>query len=123
MFEGSIIYQKAYDFALEIIRIYKSNRSLEMIDLFRQLLKSGTSIGANLAESLGGLSTADFSSKVSIAYKEALETRYWLSLLRDSKNLDQSDFASADAKAEEICKIAYSILKSTGRIKQQNDKK
>ncbi len=65
--------------------------------LSKQLLPSGIFIGANLAEANGAISEADFSAKVSISYKECQETKYWLSLLRDTGYLDEAAFASIRA--------------------------
>ncbi len=78
--------EKSYEFALKIVSLYK-NLVVDKREhvLSRQLLKSGTSIGANISEANGAISKADFSAKISIAYKESLETKYWLSLLRDSE--------------------------------------
>lgn len=84
--------------------------------LSKQLLRSGTSVGANIVEANGAISKADFSSKMSIAYKECLETKYWLSLLKDSGDLDVRSFKNLFEKADEIGKILFSILKTT-RIK------
>jgi four helix bundle protein len=117
----SIVYKKAYEFALKIIEIFKSLEKKNINDLSRQLLRSGTSIGANLAEANGSLTKKEFSAKVSIAYKEVLETRYWLALLNDSKYLTSVDFENLDKDAVELCKILFSILKSTERIKQKQN--
>ncbi len=77
------------------------------------MLRSGTSIGANVAEANGAISEADFSSKISIAYKECLETKYWLSLLKDTDYISQKSFESMHDDADEIAKILFSILKKT----------
>jgi len=81
--------------------------------LSKQLLRSGTSIGANIAEANGAISKADFSAKISIAYKECLETKYWLSLLKDIEYIDIKAFESIYPDADEISKILYAILKKT----------
>lgn len=81
--------------------------------LSKQILKSGTSIGANVAEAHGGISDADFSAKISIAYKEALETKYWIRLLHDSGYIEPNAFDSIFNDCEEICKILFAILKKT----------
>ena len=85
--------QKSYSFALKIVSLCKSlmNEKKEYV-LTKQLLRSGTSIGANIAEANGAISTADFSAKISIAYKESLETKYWLSLMKDAQYISQEDF-------------------------------
>lgn len=76
---------KSYQLALAIVCVYKDilANHKEFV-LSKQLLRCGTSIGANVAEANGAISTADFSAKMSIAYKESLETKYWLQLLKDS---------------------------------------
>ena len=76
-------------------------------------LSSGTSVGANIVEANGAISKADFSAKMSIAYKECLETKYWLSLLKDSNDIDREKFQDLFDKADEIAKILFSILKTT----------
>ncbi len=79
----------------------------------KQLLRSGTSIGANIAEANGAISQADFSAKISLAYKECLETKYWLSLLKDTEYINLKSFRSIYQDADEIGKILFSILKTT----------
>lgn len=79
-------------------------------------LGCGTSIGANIAEANGAISHADFSAKMSIAYKEVLETKYWLSLLKDTNYLEIDTFTEIYKDVDEIARILFSILKTT-RIK------
>ena len=81
--------------------------------LSKQLLRCGTSIGTNIAEANGAISKNDFSAKMSIAYKECLETKYWLYLLKDSGDLDLESFNNLFDKADEIGRILFSILKTT----------
>ena len=81
-------------------------------------MRSGTSIGANVAEANGAISTADFSAKLSIAYKECLETKYWLCLLKDTNYITDKAFQSIYKDADEIGRLLFSILKKT-RINQQ----
>jgi len=108
---------KSYDFALLIVGIYKNlMASKKEFVLSKQLLRYGTSIGANIAEANGAISKADFSAKISIAYKESLEVKYWLSLLKDSEYLQLDTFQNVFEKADELSKIMFSILKTT-RIK------
>ena len=123
--EKNVTYDKAYKFAIRIVNAYKYlQKEKKEFVLSKQLLKSGTSIGANIAEALkdllrvanGGISPADFSAKISIAYKETLETKYWLSLLKDTGYIDKKSFSNIYQDADEIAKILFSILKST-RIK------
>jgi four helix bundle protein len=111
---NSLAYEKAYQFAIRIVNAYKyfSQEKREFI-LSKQLLRSGTSIGANIAEANGAISPAEFSAKMSIAYKECLETKYWLSLLKDTNYIEQKAFESIYADADEIGKILFSIIKTT----------
>ena len=81
-------------------------------------MRSGTSIGANVAEANGAISTADFSAKLSIAYKECLETKYWLCLLKDTNYIADKAFQSIYKDADEIGRLLFAILKKT-RINQQ----
>ena len=107
-------YEKAYAFAVRVVKCcqYLAGKKKEYV-LSKQLLRSGTSIGANLAEANGAISKADFSAKVSIAYKECQETKYWLSLLRDTGSLDDASFTSIHADADELGRILFAILKTT----------
>jgi four helix bundle protein len=81
--------------------------------LSKQFLRCGTSIGANVAEANGAISDADFSNKISIAYKECLETKYWLNLLKDTDYVNEKMFESMFNDADEIAKILFSIIKKT----------
>ena len=110
----NIIQTKSYAFAVRIVKLYQhlSAEKKEYI-LSKQLLRSGTSIGANVEEAIGGQSRADFVSKLAIAYKEARETSYWLRLLKDTDYLSQLQFDSIYADAEELCRIIAAIQKST----------
>jgi four helix bundle protein len=110
---------KSYAFALKIIKVYKKliSDKKEFV-LSKQLLRSGTSIGANISEANGAISQADFSAKISIAYKESLETKYWLNLLKDSDYLEKQKTNLLIEDADELSKIMFSILKTT-RIKKR----
>ncbi len=110
----NIVQTKSYAFAVRIVRLYQhlSSSKKEFV-LSKQVLRSGTSIGANVEEAIGGQSRADFVSKLSIAYKEARETCYWLRLLKDTDYLSQPEFESIHADADELCRIIGSIQKST----------
>ena len=78
---NSLVYPLAYQFAIRIVKAYKhlTDEKREFV-LSKQMLKSGTSIGANIAEANGAISKAEFRAKMSISYKESLETKYWLSI-------------------------------------------
>ncbi len=88
MKKDNIIQEKSYDFAVKIVKLYKrlSQEKKEFV-LSKQLLRSGTSIGANIEEAIGGQSRKDFYAKLTIAYKEARETHYWIRLLKDTSFL------------------------------------
>ncbi len=80
----NIILSKSFDFALKIIELYKQMTEQKEFILSKQLLRSGTSIGANVEEATAAYSKKDFAAKMSIASKEARETRYWLKLIKNS---------------------------------------
>ena len=107
----NIIQQKSFQFAVRIINLYKYliNDKKEFV-LSKQILRSGTSIGANIEESIGGQSEKDFLSKLSIAYKEARETIYWLKLLNETDYISKIEFESIYNEADEICKILAKII-------------
>ncbi|QVY64119.1 four helix bundle protein [Polaribacter sp. Q13] len=107
------LQNKSYDLALLIVKLSKRliKENKEYV-LSKQILRSGTSVGANIIEANGAISKADFSAKMSIAYKECLETKYWLHLLKDSGDLDIDSFNDLFEKADEIGRILFSILKT-----------
>jgi four helix bundle protein len=108
----SIVREKSFAFALEIISLYKQLQSEKEFVLSKQMLRSGTSIGANIEEALAGQSRRDFLAKMSIASKEARETRYWLVLLQQSK-LTKLDLKPAIGQVESLIRILTSIVKTT----------
>ena len=120
MLNNSIAYDKAYKFAIRIVNAYKhlQHEQKEFV-LSKQMLRSGTSIGANIAEANGAISDADFSNKISIAYKECLETKYWRSILKETDFLTEKTFESIHEDADEIARILFTILKKTRLNKQQ----
>lgn len=110
----NIIRQKSFSFAVKIVRIYKHlNESKKEYVLCKQLLRSGTSIGANVREADNAESKSDFIHKMSIAQKEADETLYWLELLNESGYLSENEFTEFASDAAEILKILRSIILST----------
>ncbi len=110
----NIILTKSYEFALKIIKLYKELiYNQKEFGLSRQVLRSGTSIGANAEEAVGAQSKKDFIAKFSIAYKESRETKYWLRLLKDSEIIDSVSANKLITDCEEIQKIISSILKTT----------
>ncbi len=119
----SLIKDKSYCFALEIIGLYKVLLKQNEFVLSKQLLKSGTSIGANVEEALAGQSRADFLSKMSIASKEARETNYWLRLLKDSGIISKTEIEPLLAESEAIANILTSIVKTTAQNKNNSKPK
>ena len=110
----SIIKDKSFKFSLEIIKVYNYLKSTKNeFVLSKQLLRSGTSIGANVREGLKGQSKRDFLSKMSIALKEAEETEYWLELLILSNYIDYKQEKILLENCRELCKILSSIVKTT----------
>jgi four helix bundle protein len=114
MKEDNVILQKTYAFAVRIVRLsqylIQEKHAFQLAD---QIRRSGTSIGANMEEAVGGLSRKDFVMKAGIAYKEARETHYWLRLLRDTDYLAQPQAASLLDDCEEILKILTAIIRSS----------
>lgn len=104
---------------MRIVKLYQylCKEKYEFV-LSKQILRSGTSIGANVEEADGGISKSDVSNKISISYKEAKETHYWLRLLKETNYLSENLFNSLIQDCNEICKILFSILK-TSRIKNK----
>lgn len=110
----NVIRDKSYAFALRIIKLYKflAEEKREYV-LSRQVLRSGTAIGALISEAEHAQSKADFINKMNIALKEANETNYWLNLLKDSEYIDTSQFDALSKDAIEILKLLISIVKSS----------
>jgi len=110
MKSDNIVQQKSFEFAVKIINTYKHlHTDKREFVLSKQLLRAGTSIGANIEESIGGQSKKDFLSKLSIAYKESRETIYWLKLLQATDYITDEQALSLQTDAEEICKILGKI--------------
>lgn len=112
----NIIKTKSFQFASEIIRLYQLMVENKEFVLSKQLLRSGTSIGANVYEREAVQSKADFISKLSIASKEARETDYWLQLLKESK-LINLNYDNCIASVEELKKKITSIIKTSSQNK------
>jgi four helix bundle protein len=113
----NIIKEKTYRFAIEIIHLYEQMKRQNEFVISKQLVRSGTSIGANVEEAIAAQSRKDFISKMAISSKEARETNYWLRLLRDSMLLKGLDLKNLIKESEEIIKILTSIVK-TSKCKQ-----
>lgn len=114
----NVVKDKSYQFALMVIDLCKYLLQRDAFVLSRQLLRSGTSIGANVEEALSGQSRADFLSKMSIASKEAREANYWLRLLRDNNTCDETRRRPVLLESECIINILSSIVKTTAKNKK-----
>ena len=111
---ANVVEEKSFLFAIRIVRLYQylHSKKKEFV-LSKQLLRSGTSIGANVAEAQQAQSRADFLSKINIALKEAAETEYWLRLLRATDYMAEKEFRSIYDDCEQVKKPLVSIVKST----------
>ncbi|GAB2959373.1 hypothetical protein GCM10027048_28430 [Hymenobacter coalescens] len=110
----NIILEKSYTFSVRIIRLYQHLvRERCPLRLADQIVGSGTAVGSNVEEAVGGQSRRDFVSKCSIAYKEARETHYWLRLLRDTNYLTLRQANSLLQDCEELLKILTAIIRSS----------
>ena len=111
--KSSILLTKSKAFALRIVRLYKYLRERKESVIAKQMLRAGTSIGANIAESRYAQSKTDFASKLQIALKEAAETEYWLELLRDGELVDPSSaFDTLLADCTELIKLLTASVKT-----------
>jgi four helix bundle protein len=111
--QGNVVQTKSYEFSLHVIRLCQSDSNQKNSQIIlRQLLRSGTSIGANVEEAIGAQSKRDFYAKLYIAYKEARETHYWLRLLGDSGLLEPKVAVEMLERCNELLRIIGSILKT-----------
>ena len=110
---GNIVQDKSYQFAIQMVNLYQflTSEKKEYV-LSKQILRSGTSIGANIEEGIGGQSTKDFFAKLNIAYKETRETHYWLRLLRDTGYLSEEEVRQHLLACEELLKIIGAIIRT-----------
>ena len=113
MKKENVIQDKSYAFAIRTVNLYRflTDQKKEFV-LSKQLLRSGTSIDANVEEGIGGQSEKDFYSKLNISYKEARETHYWIRLLRDTNYLSEEETKSMLGDRDELLKIIGSIIKT-----------
>ena len=111
---NSVAADKTFNFAVQIVKLYKylCDEKREYV-LSKQLLRSGTSVGANVREALQGLSKRDFLLKIGIALKEAYESLYWIELLYATSYIDQQQQISLFESIDEIIRILVSIVKTT----------
>lgn len=107
----NVVLEKSFAFAVRIVKLHLHlSKKLKEFELSSQILKSGTSIGANIEEAIGGVSRKDFVNKLGISYKEARETKYWIRLLRESELIDKSLSDSLLKDCEELLKLLYTII-------------
>ena len=120
--EGGPLHQKSYAFAIRIVNMFLhfTDNDWKLQTIYKQVLRSGTSISANVHESEFAQSPADFSSKLHIALKEANETMNWLNLLHDTNILDEKGFESMASDCNEIIALLVSSIKT---IKKNNQLK
>ena len=111
--KDNIIVKKSYAFALEVIALYKLLIEKKEFVMSKQVLRSGTSIGANIHEAVASESKKDFIHKLSIAVKESRETSYWLNLLKDSNFIDQELFNNLNSNCQEVTRILNSNILTT----------
>lgn len=120
MARDSVTLEKSKNFAIRIVRLYQylCTEKREYV-LSKQLLRSGTSIGANLSEAIYGISEREFLSKVYISLKECAETKYWLELLKNTEYLDVFQYQSMDSDCTELIKLLTAIAKTmSNKLKQ-----
>ena len=114
MAKPNVILEKSYDFSILILEnCWQIQKEKKEFDLTRQLIRSGTSIGANAEEAVGGISKRDFSAKLSISYKEARESKYWLRLMKDTELMNKEIAEGLIQDCDEILKILFTIIKTS----------
>ena len=119
MKDDNVVKEKSFDFSVRVVNLYKHlTANKQEYVLSKQLLRSGTSIGANICEAEQAQSTSDFISKMSISLKESCETDYWLRLLHRTAYLNDAEYTSIIADCRDLTKILTSIIKS---LKNQNN--
>ena len=111
---SSILYQKAFGFSISIVKLYKyllqKDKSFEL--LYKQLLRSGTSIGANVSEAQSAPTKKDFINKLSISLKEARESEYWIRLLKETEIINQQEYDSLIKDCDELERLLTSSIKT-----------
>jgi four helix bundle protein len=111
---GNVVLEKSFGFSIRIVKLYrfllKEDRSLEPI--LKQILRSGTSIGANITEAQNASSTKDFINKLNISLKEARESEYWLNLFIASDIINNKSYESLKTDCKELIKLLIAIIKS-----------
>jgi four helix bundle protein len=113
MKSDNVVQSKSYVFAIKVVNVYKllTNSKAEFV-LSKQLLRSGTAVGALVEEAIGAQTDKDFLHKLTIAYKEARETKYWIRLLEDTGYLNEKETIEILKDAEELLRLIGSIQKT-----------
>ena len=116
---GNQIVDKSYSFAVRIVKMCRllSKRKIDYV-LVRQILKSGTSVGALVSEAVFAQSKADFINKYSVALKEANETKYWLNLFHDTEIITDSEYSSIYPECLELVRLLVAILNGLKKVKE-----
>lgn len=112
MKSDSIVLEKSFNFSLEVIKLFQTLQENKEFVISKQLLRSSTSVGANINEATAAMSKADFIHKMSLASKEARETRYWLMLL-DKSQLVKTDYSEYLKRIDELIKMLTAIVKTS----------
>ena len=116
MKERNVVQIKSYEFALRVVKLHRFLvENYKEYDISRQILRSGTSIGANIEEAIGGTTKKDFKYKLSISYREARESHFWIRLLKDSEYISKKQANSLLKNCDELLKLLGSIIKTTKR--------
>jgi four helix bundle protein len=121
--KDSVVLTKSYALALRVVRLARVLRRRGEFELAKQLMRSGTSVGANVEEARAGSSRADFINKMAIASKEAREVHFWLRLLRDTGTLEPHEVSHELRLADELVRLLTSIVKSStknSKLRTQN---
>ena len=111
----NVLVQKSFEYTIRIVKRYKilSERDKSILPIYKQLLRSGTSIGANVAEAQSAFSKKEFISKLGISLKEVRESEYWLRLLRATDFLRENEYESLYKDCLELMKLLTAIIKSS----------
>jgi four helix bundle protein len=109
----NVLKEKSFAFSIRVVKLYQFlKKEHQEYELAKQVLRSGTSVAANIEEAVGGYSRKDFYARLGIAYKEARETRFWLRLLNSTELLEQKLFESLENDCNELIKLLIAILKT-----------
>lgn len=112
---GNPVVEKSFKFAVRIVKFYRVfyKKDYSILPLLKQLLKSGTSIGANISEAQSAFTKKDFINKLGIALKESRETEFWLKLLKESDIISEKEYTSIYTDCDELSRLSTTIIKSS----------